>query len=370
MHETTGIAELSTARHNSGEPYIADRARDPADDAERMARYHFAARYAPSRRVLDVACGAGYGSKILAEAAPSSLITGIDRSDSAIKYAQIHHPAPNLSYMVADTPDLPFDQERFDLVVAFDLAEDKSFLRELKRVLQPDGQSILSTTNRWTTVAHNRPDSNELGDNAFVSLLREHFAHVTPYYQSNVLASVLRSASSLQGLKQDAPCFTALLDEPFNPAAVMHLVAVCSDQPLDDAIRALQADVCLTRHHGPHTFRNHLDGRNRFPQQESERVDRSEGLLQTLRTQVQLLDQRLFERERQTASLEAQIAIQRAAQELSTATIERLVRDLDRTMRECRTTVEALAPIVQQKPGDQPAPRSKRSTIRGTPGWR
>ena len=318
--------------------------------------------------MLDVACGAGYGSKILAEAAPLSLITGIDRSDSAIKYAQIHHPAPNLSYMVADTPDLPFDQERFDLVVAFDLAEDKSFLRELKRVLQPDGQSILSTTNRWTTVAHNRPDSNELGDNAFVSRSRQ-FAHVTPYYQSNVLASVLRSASSLQGLKQDAPCFTALLDEPFNPAAVMHLVAVCSDQPLDDAILALQADVCLTRHHGPHTFRNHLDGRNRFPQQESDGVDRSEGLLQTLRTQVQLLDQRLFEASRQTASLEVTIAIQRAAQELSTATIERLVRDLDRTMRECRTTVEALAPIVQQS-RETNQRQIERSTIRGTPGWR
>ena len=42
---------------------------------EHVHRYAFARRYAAGRRVLDVACGEGYGSAILAETAAS--VTGV-----------------------------------------------------------------------------------------------------------------------------------------------------------------------------------------------------------------------------------------------------------------------------------------------------
>jgi 2-polyprenyl-3-methyl-5-hydroxy-6-metoxy-1,4-benzoquinol methylase len=53
---------------------------------EHWHRYHFAARWVKGKRVLDLACGEGYGSALLARHAES--ITGVDVSQQAIDHAQ------------------------------------------------------------------------------------------------------------------------------------------------------------------------------------------------------------------------------------------------------------------------------------------
>ena len=53
---------------------------------EHWHRYHFAARWAMGRRVLDVACGEGYGTALLARTAAQ--VTGVDISTQAIGHAQ------------------------------------------------------------------------------------------------------------------------------------------------------------------------------------------------------------------------------------------------------------------------------------------
>ena len=49
---------------------------------EHWHRYHFAARWAHGRTVLDVACGEGYGSALLARHA--ARVTGVDISPQAM----------------------------------------------------------------------------------------------------------------------------------------------------------------------------------------------------------------------------------------------------------------------------------------------
>ncbi|HEX5130670.1 MAG TPA: class I SAM-dependent methyltransferase, partial [Usitatibacter sp.] len=49
---------------------------------EHWHRYHFAARWAAGKRVLDVACGEGYGTSVLARHAAG--VTGVDVSAEAI----------------------------------------------------------------------------------------------------------------------------------------------------------------------------------------------------------------------------------------------------------------------------------------------
>jgi 2-polyprenyl-3-methyl-5-hydroxy-6-metoxy-1,4-benzoquinol methylase len=53
---------------------------------EHWHRYHFAARWCEGKRVLDVACGEGYGSALLARGA--SRVTGVDISPEAVAHAQ------------------------------------------------------------------------------------------------------------------------------------------------------------------------------------------------------------------------------------------------------------------------------------------
>ncbi|MBI3854709.1 MAG: class I SAM-dependent methyltransferase [Planctomycetes bacterium] len=106
---------------------------------EHLARYRFAREQARGR-ILDVACGTGYGTAMLDA-------VGADLSLEALRYAR-RHPA---RYVAADAARLPFDRA-FDTVVSFETIEHvpdpERFVAECGRVLKSDGQFIVSTPNR------------------------------------------------------------------------------------------------------------------------------------------------------------------------------------------------------------------------------
>ncbi|RPH52286.1 MAG: class I SAM-dependent methyltransferase [Planctomycetota bacterium] len=106
---------------------------------EHVARYRFA-RERVKGRVLDVACGTGYGTAMLDA-------VGVDLSLEALRYAK-RHPA---AYVAADAARLPFGPI-FDAVVSFETIEHvpdpERFVAECLRVLKPGGQFIVSTPNR------------------------------------------------------------------------------------------------------------------------------------------------------------------------------------------------------------------------------
>jgi ubiquinone/menaquinone biosynthesis C-methylase UbiE len=123
---------------------------DPDLWNEHVARYLFAARMAPGRRVLDAGCGSGYGADVLAREAREVL--GIDNSDEAIAYARAHYGAANMRFERASCLEIPAPDGSFDLVVAFEIIEHLSdwrrFLREVRRVLAPEGKFLVSTPNQ------------------------------------------------------------------------------------------------------------------------------------------------------------------------------------------------------------------------------
>jgi SAM-dependent methyltransferase len=118
---------------------------------EHWHRYHFAARWAGAKRVLDVACGEGYGSALLARHAAH--VTGADLSPEAIAHArEAYARVPNLEFACAPCTRLPIADAAIDLAVTFEtiehIAEQAAFLDELARVLKPDGVLILSCPNK------------------------------------------------------------------------------------------------------------------------------------------------------------------------------------------------------------------------------
>jgi SAM-dependent methyltransferase len=117
---------------------------------EHAARYAFAARVAGGRRVLDAGCGAGFGAAVLATQAREVL--AIDIAPEAIEYARAHYQAENLRFEQASCLKIPASEASFDLVAAFEiiehLSEWRTFLGEVRRVLAPGGQFLVSTPNK------------------------------------------------------------------------------------------------------------------------------------------------------------------------------------------------------------------------------
>lgn len=125
---------------------------------EHLSRYSWAAGCV-SGRVLDVACGTGYGSRMLAKRAD---VVGLDQDTEALARATAKVPA--VTFVQAEIPPLPFEDGRFDFAVSFETVEhverDLEFVRELRRVLVPGGHAYLSTPNRAVSSPNNSRPPN------------------------------------------------------------------------------------------------------------------------------------------------------------------------------------------------------------------
>ena len=116
---------------------------------EHKQRYDWASVYCKAKRVLDVACGTGYGSAILAQTGAAQVV-GVDISIGAI--ATNGKQPTRLALANGDACNLPFDDGTFDVVVSFEtiehLASPELLLAEISRALKPGGLCICSSPNR------------------------------------------------------------------------------------------------------------------------------------------------------------------------------------------------------------------------------
>ncbi len=177
----------------------------PGDIAyEHWHRYAFARRLAADRRVLDAACGEGYGTALLAQAATSAV--GVDIDAPTIARAQSTYAGhANLSYLRGSVTALPLADGAVDLAVSFETiehlaAEDQPLLlAELARVLSADGLLVLSSPNRRrysdARGYHNPFHQHELYGDELARLLADVLPAQRWYHQAPLVASALWSAA-------------------------------------------------------------------------------------------------------------------------------------------------------------------------------
>lgn len=99
-------------------------------------------------RMLDVGCGYGIATRILAENRPELAVYGIDKDRKRILEAEKYKT--KVTFQVARAEKLPFKDKYFSAVMSMEVIEHvedpKSFLNEIKRVLKTDGIFFLTTT--------------------------------------------------------------------------------------------------------------------------------------------------------------------------------------------------------------------------------
>ncbi len=95
-------------------------------------------------RALDLGCGSGWATRLMAEQAPRGRAVGIDISDEMIALArQTSEQYPNIEFHVGSAERLPFDEGEFTHVFSMESIyyyEDMlAALKEVRRVLAPGG---------------------------------------------------------------------------------------------------------------------------------------------------------------------------------------------------------------------------------------
>src|SRR5438876_7366584 len=150
-----------------------------------LSAYEEAAKRASGKKVLEIGCNTGYGTKIISRVCRR--IIGVDLSASALKVAAERYSGANINYLLIDGLKLPFADGEFELIISFQVIEHISnydtYLSELKRVLAPAGMVIFTTPNArvrldpgmkpWNEFHVREFSAEELGE-----LLRDWFPQV------------------------------------------------------------------------------------------------------------------------------------------------------------------------------------------------
>jgi len=169
-------------------PYTVDR----VTFSQHLNRYIFSSQYTDNKRVLDAACGAGYGSYYLSTK-EAGKVYGIDIESSAIEWANTTYSklSNNLNFSIDDINSLKHKDDDFDVVVSFETLEHlpvlDNYFKEIKRVLKKDGLFIVSVPDYNTNIGAGHPNKfhfNELTFNRFKGYLEQHFECTEYYFQS------------------------------------------------------------------------------------------------------------------------------------------------------------------------------------------
>ena len=111
-----------------------------------LRRYRIAGHSISQQKVLDIACGTGYGSQMLKQSGAASVL-GVDISSTAIEFARSRYTDDGIEFCQGDAEQFRSDQ-RFDVAVSFETMEHvpnpSNFLRVIHKHLVPGGRLLLS----------------------------------------------------------------------------------------------------------------------------------------------------------------------------------------------------------------------------------
>jgi SAM-dependent methyltransferase len=242
------LAAPATDEAFTGERFVPGY-KDGSVELEHVHRYCMTLPLAEGRKVLDIACGEGYGVDLLAQVAASAV--GIDLDERIVQRASLRYARANVEFKQGSVADIPNGDGEFDLVVCFEtiehVAEQAQALSELKRVLSGNGILAISTPDSAVGTEHNQFHVKELSFPEFEALLRGRFKNVEFCRQEVVFGSLIfspvgtaKAAEELSVLRLDQA--TGLIAAaPLGKDVGEYIIALASDGDLPNLLPSLYA---------------------------------------------------------------------------------------------------------------------------------
>lgn len=202
--------------------------------AHSRTRYAFAAQFAQDRKVLDLGCGAGVGTRLLSKVAGS--VVGVDVRPEALELARADG-GENISYRRANLETgVPFKDDEFELIVCLEVLEhvrnQVGLIKEIQRVLTPDGLALISVPNKsfenfWSEMAGEANPYHvsvpDLGE--FTELLSE-FGWVDFSAQVDVVATVVLPLDGSTPRRQEGS-FEVTQPQELSDRGTVTIIATC-----------------------------------------------------------------------------------------------------------------------------------------------
>ncbi|KAL3140222.1 hypothetical protein ABBQ38_004497 [Trebouxia sp. C0009 RCD-2024] len=155
-------------------------------------------------KVLDVGCGIGGTTRILAKSFPSAQVQGITLSKSQVKRGgelAAEQGLSNCSFQVMDALHMDFPDDTFDLVWACESGEHmpdkKKYIEEMTRVLKPGGTIVIAC---WCQREETPESPLSPTEKEQLQFLYDEWAH--PYFISNLeFGRLMEGTGKLQSVE-------------------------------------------------------------------------------------------------------------------------------------------------------------------------
>ncbi len=187
---------------------------------EHIIRYALACTLIKEKEVLEIACGSGYGSNMLARAGAKKVLA-MDIDAQAVNKAKGKYQKENLEFRQGNAEKIELADASVDTIVSFEtiehLGNPEKFLSEAKRILRTDGVALISTPNYEVSKNKNPFHIKEYTEKEFAQLLKKYFKNIKILKQRNALASII----------EDGGDENVVIKNINTPA--LYFVAICSD---------------------------------------------------------------------------------------------------------------------------------------------
>ncbi len=179
-----------------------------------LERYGFAAQHARPGRLLDLACGVGYGTRFLTDRTEQlTAALGVDLSEDAVAHANERYANDRTGFLACDATRFE-DAEGFDTIVSIEtiehLPDPEGFVERLVGLLRPGGH-LIGSVPITPSVDANPHHLHDFTDRSFRDLIGRHGLEVLDALVQDqpfgLRAVLTRSEARLESLRRNLPAW-------------------------------------------------------------------------------------------------------------------------------------------------------------------